>query len=289
MKYWLCALLMCASFAFAGPLTVTQTTDGAVLAAALGGGGGLTINSAAVLNGAATQFATYTGFNSSPVMIGDGVVMSSGDVTQVTAAFHSTADTPSTDTGQSGTAEFDAYGPGHITNFNASYDVAALQVNFNLSAASQVGFDFVFGSIEYPDYTNNYTDSFLAFLDGTAPANQIVFDAGGNAVQVGSSFASELTTADTNTAFSNPHGLMKLHTFTIQPLTAGDHTIIFEVGDVNDHILDSGVFISNLHAGSGSGGTGGDVPEPASLTLIAFGGAALAAARWYKRANIMSE
>jgi hypothetical protein len=201
----------------------------------------------------------------------------------VYSGFHSTADTPSNDTGQPGTPEFNAYGPGHITNFSASYDVAALQVNFSLSSASQVGFDFVFGSIEYPNYTNNYTDSFLAFLDGSAPANQVVFDAFGNPVQVGSSFATELTTADANTAFSNPHGLMKLHTFTLQPLTAGDHTLIFEVGDVNDHILDSGVFISNLHAGSGSGGTGGDVPEPASLTLMALGGAALAAVRWYKR------
>jgi len=269
--------------AFSGPLTVTQTTNGPTLATALGGGGGLTITSTAILNGGDNQFGTYTGFDSLPVTIGDGVVMSSGWVTQATAANHDTGDLPSTNTGHPGTAEFDAYGPGHITNFSASYDVAALQVNFNLSSASQVGFDFVFGSIEYPVYTNNYTDSFLAFLDGTGAANQIVFDAAGNAVQVGSSFATELTTADTNTAFSDPHGLMKLHTFTMAPLAAGDHTLIFEVGDVNDHILDSAAFITNLHAGPGSGGTGGDVPEPASLTLIGIGLAGFAAIRWNKR------
>ena len=76
---------------------------------------------------------------------------------------------------------------------------------------------------------------------------------------------------------------MKLHTFTMAPLAAGDHTLIFEVGDVNDHILDSAAFITNLHAGPGSGGTGGDVPEPASLTLIGIGLAGFAAIRWNKR------
>ena len=120
--------------------------------------------------------------------------------------------------------------------FPISYDVAALKVDFTLNAASQVGFDFVFGSVEYPVYVNSFTDAFIAFLDGTASADQIVFDASNNPVQVGTSFASALTTADTNTAFSNPHGLVKLQTFTNE-LAAGSHYIIFEVGDVNDHVL----------------------------------------------------
>jgi hypothetical protein len=253
----------------------------------LGGGGGLTINSVSINNGAASQFGTYTNFTSAPVTIGNGVVLSTGQVVQTTAAFHSGGDTPSTDTGAAGTAEFDAYGPGHITNFSSSNDVAALLVNFTLSSSSQVGFQFVFGSIEYPVYTSNFTDAFVAFLDGTGTANQIVFDASNNAVQVGSSFAGALTTGDTNTAFSNPHGLLKLQTFTVNSIAAGPHTILFEIADVNDHILDSAAFISDLHAGAGAGGTnpGGEgVPEPVTSTLVGIGLAAggLAARRWRK-------
>lgn len=267
----------------ASALTVTQTTNTTDLGAALGGAG-LTIGTVSINNGAPEQFGTYTGFTSPPVTIGDGVVLSTGQAVQVTSAFHDSGDSPSTDTGQPGTAEFDAYGPGHIANFIDSNDVAALQVNFNLSSASAVGFTFVFGSVEFPVFTNQFTDAFVAFLDGTDPTNQIVFDASNNAVQVGTTFAGALTTADTNTAFADPHGLMKLQTFTNE-LSAGDHSIIFEIGDVNDHILDSAVFISDFHAGTGPCTGTCAVPEPASLALFGIGMAGLAVARRRKHAS----
>jgi hypothetical protein len=266
---------------------VTQTTNTSLLATALGGGGGLTVNSVTILAGAASQFGTYTNFIGAPITIGNGIVLSTGQVVQVTPAFNNglqgAGSTPSTDTGMPGTAEFDAYGPGHIASFSAAFDVAALQVNFTLSSPSQVGFQSIFGSLEYPQFTSSFTDAYLAFLDGTAPANQIVFDASNNAVQVGTTFAGALTTADTNTAFANPHGLLKLQTFTMNQLSAGPHTLTFEIGDVNDHILDSAVFISGLQAGSGPGGTTPSVPEPATYLLAGIGLAALAAVRYRKR------
>ena len=262
-----CAFLLATS-ASATTLIVTQTTDSAVLATALGGGGALTINSASVTNGAASQFGTYTGFTSPPVTIGDGVVLSTGKVVDTTADSYSFLNSPSTNTGASGTAEFDAYGPGHISSFGGSNDVAALLVHFTLSSDSQVGFDFIFGSVEYPTFIGTFTDSFLAFLDGTAVSDQIVFDAFNQAVQVGSTFGSVLTTEDTNSAFADPHGVVKLQTFT-NTLSAGPHTIVFEVGDVNDHILDSAVLLTNFRAGPGNPGTDSNVPEPG--TLVTFG------------------
>jgi hypothetical protein len=268
-------------------LNVTQTTDAGALQAALGGTG-LTINSVSITNGAASQFGTYTGFTSPPITIGNGVVMSSGQVVQVYPSFNNglqgASTTPSTDTGQPGTAEFNAYGPGHIANFSISHNVAALQVNFTLASPSQVGFEFIFGSVEYPQYTSSYTDAFVAFLDGTAPSDQVVFDASNNAVQVGTSFASALTTADTNTAFADPHGLLKLETFT-EELAAGAHSILFEVGDVNDEILDSAVFISNFHVGQGTPGTkppDGVIPIPGSVVLLGSGLLGLTGWRWRK-------
>jgi hypothetical protein len=67
-------------------------------------------------------------------------------------------------------------------------------------------------------------------------------------------------------------------------LDAGPHYLIFEIGDVNDHTLDSAVFISNLRAGTGTPGTGEtedppyvDCPhinaQPASTSACAAGSA----------------
>lgn len=249
--------LICSSAALAAPVLVTPTTSSPAFTAALGGGGILTITSAAVQNGAASQFGTYTGYNGGPVTIGDGIVMSTGQVAQVTPGFNNgqqgSSTTPSTDLGSGANAAFTSYALGRVANFSSGNDVAVLQIAFTLSTASQIGFDFLFGSVEYPQFTSVYTDAFFAFLDGTGASNQIVFDASNNPVQVGTTFAGALSTGDTNTAFGSPHGVLRLTTFTSGQLAAGAHTLTFMIGDVNDGILDSAVFISNLRATAGSG------------------------------------
>lgn len=195
------AVLLAGAQASAG-IIVTPTTDPTTLANALGGTG-LTIDSVAATNGAPSQFGTYQNFS----LLHNGVVLSSGNVVD-TAGPPSSSDNPATDTGQPGTPEFDKYGPGHIANFNASYDVARLQVNFTLATASAVSFKFIFGSIEYPNWVSNYTDSFVAFLDGTDSKNQIMFDSNYVPVQVGKSFSDKIVTSNTETAFGSPHGFI---------------------------------------------------------------------------------
>jgi MYXO-CTERM domain-containing protein len=263
-------------------IIVTPTTDPASLAAALNPTG-LTIDSIVINNGAAGQFGTYTNFTTPPITFAPGVVLSSGLVAE-TPGPSNPGSLPSTATGAAGTAEFNAYGPGNITNFNESFNVAAMQVNFTLPTASPVSFDFVFGSIEFPVFTSQFTDAFLVFLDGMT--NQVSFDSNGNPVQVGMSFADLVTTADLNTAFANPHGLIQPLSTTTMELGAGPHTLLFEVGDVNDQILDSAAFIANLRASSACPpGSTCAVPEPASslpllgASLIGLGGLAVARRR----------
>jgi hypothetical protein len=259
------ACSFCAASANAS-VTAVPTMNGAALKAALNPNG-LTIDSVTIHKGVAGQFGTFSNFQAPPVTIANGIVLSSGKVNNLgpipgaTLPGYDPASPPAqvnsqmTFVGSGGTSEFDEHGLAEIDNFNASYDVAAIKVVFTLDEDSQVKFDFIFGSVEFPYWTGQFTDAFAVFLDETDPSAQICFDANGNPIQVGSSFAGLETTDDVNTAFSNPHAVIHHLTTTTEDLAAGEHVLWFEVGDVNDHILDSAVFISNLRTGVGDPGT----------------------------------
>jgi hypothetical protein len=273
----------------ASALVVTPTTDsGALTGALVANPSNFNSISASYIQGNAAQVGTYTGFTSPPVTIGNGVVMSTGNASDTPGPYRNDVGNGEVDTnfGGGSTSEIDAYAPGHITNWNSSHDTAVLQVDFNLANPSAIKFSFIFGSVEFPEFTSNFTDSFLVFLDD----DQITFDAGGNPVQVGSSFASLLRTDDTNTIFTgvgadpgnDAHGLLDVLTTTSGTLSAGAHTLLFEVSDTNDEALDSAVFITGLdttvNAGgpvTEPGGPGTSAPEPGTLALLGLGLAGL--------------
>jgi hypothetical protein len=268
-------------------IIVTQTTSSALLSTALQGSG-VVITSATATHGSANQFGTYNSFSQ---IYSPGVVLSTGFATDTAGPPHFI----SSQMGSGGTTEFNTYGSGHITNFNSSNDVARLTVTFTLASASAVAFDFIFGSMEYPQYTNSFTDAFLAFLDGTAVTDQVSFDANNNPVQVGTSFGGQVHISNTETAFGitggNPstdyHGYIGALTTTTGTLSAGTHTLTFEVGDVNDQQLDSAVFLANLRTSTNDGGpiTGelNPVPEPATMTMLGMGVFTMAGYGWRRR------
>lgn len=263
-------LVLSLSISALGSVVTIPTTDNDLLADALNASGGLEIDEVIIRNGMPGQIGTYSNFLLAPVTIASGIVLSSGNVSnlgpipEASEPWYDPASPPSQVNSQmfpfsqtGGTPEFNDYGfvGGNIENFFGCYDVASIEVQFTLDEDAQVKFDFVFGSVEFPYWTSQFTDAFLVFLDGTDPENQITYDAGGSAVQVGSSFAGLETTDDVNSAFSNPHALIHHLTTTTAELSKGQHVLIFEVGDVNDHILDSAVFISHLRTGVGDEGT----------------------------------
>lgn len=269
-------LLATASLALACPLVASAqvatavTSEPRTLASALQsalGANGLAITDVRLRNGDPLQIGTYSQFSSPPVTIADGIVLSTGSVVNLAPfgaandpKYHSSAPPEwlTTAMGSGKTGEFSEYAEttGAIENYFDVEDVASVEIEFTLDHDSSVRFDFVFGSIEYPFWTGAYTDAFIVFLDDTLPTSQIAFDDAGHAIQVGQSFAELVTTADTNTAFSQPHGLIQSLTTTTAVLAAGTHTLWFEVGDINDQVIDSAVFIANLRAEGGTPGTG---------------------------------
>ena len=291
MKYFVRIGVLAVSAALAtssfGILITSPASATAMVAAGLGAApAGVTVTSA-TYNGADVATATYKQLAFAPLnSIARGLLMTTGDASL--AAGPNTEDSAGLDNGGPMQTFTNYDGVNSVDLFN----VATLTINFDVLSATNLSFDFSFGSEEYYYYTNSpFDDSFFAFLDGGTKT--LALDKNGLPITIDNQFLTIDNRPDyfdpTNgfglpdrPGTGTPEGIAELQYdgFTQVLRTsfnvgAGSHSLVFVIGDAGDPVLDSGVFISNI-LGPGSGGEDTDpVPEPSSMIALGLGALAM--------------
>ena len=256
-------------------LIVNPTGDATTLGSTILGNGITATNF--VYTGAAKASGTFTGGISAGIGIDQGIILTSGDAKLAVGPNNSTGASGSN--GVSGDAALTALG-GFPTN-----DASVLKFDFT-STSSDLFFNFVFASEEYPEYVNSYNDVFGFFLDGkniallpgtTTPVSINNVNASKN-----SAYYVSNTPAIYNIQYD---GFTTVLTAKASGLTAGNHTIKLAIADAVDSAFDSAVFLqANTFAATdptlpalpptGAGAGGAEVPEPFTIVGTLVGGTA---------------
>jgi hypothetical protein len=204
-----------------------------------------------------------------PLGIGAGVLLTSGITpgTSNTSTWYG-ADNSGTSGFINGDADIDA-----VVNTvfqTQSYDATTLKFDFSVSdpAATSISFDLVFGSDEYPEWVDAFVDCGVVIVDGVNYAlfnNDPLHPLSVISPNLAAGYFQDNGTGIIPIEYDGVSGRLRI----VAPLKAGlsTHTIKIGIADTGDHILDSGLFIANMSAGTtpGSGvvsnpggGTSGD-------------------------------
>jgi VCBS repeat-containing protein len=209
------------------------------------------VTSTVALNASsATAVGTYDG-SQDPLGIGPGILLTTGTMPGMT------------NTSQSFGQSNNAWGNALIDQvinpvFNtASYDATTLSFSFNVTdpTATSVSFNVVFGSDEYPEWVDAFVDAGVVFVNGV---NYALFN---HDPMHPLSVVSQNTQAGYFQDNANGDlpieydGVSKVLTIVAPIIQGSINTITIGVADCGDHILDSGLFLSGLTAGTlpGSG------------------------------------
>jgi len=241
-------------------------------------------------NATVQQSGTFTGFNLAPstgvgptLTLTNGIVLSSG---QANIGNSNTVNNRSVSTGSGSNAMLGALSQSAGGTFTTN-DANVLTFRFQVAAGiTSVSAQFVFGTEEFP--TQPVTDIFGFFVDGVNyaqfPNGNLISNTPGNPTNfIANPVGTGLYGIEYNglTQAFNVVGLLGTAD------SFGFHTITIGIADTADSIFDSGVYITNLTAGTATGGGigGGTVPEPGSMALVglALGVAGFAARRSRQR------
>lgn len=137
-----------------------------------------------------------------------------------------------------------------------SYDATTLAFSFNLSdpKATSISFDLVFGSDEYPEWVDAFVDCAVVIVDGV---NYALFnnDPLHPLSVISPNLAAGYFQDNAGTILPIEYDGVSGRLAIVAPLNSSltTHTIKIGIADTGDHILDSGLFIANMSAGTNPG------------------------------------
>ncbi|MFN9568324.1 MAG: choice-of-anchor L domain-containing protein [Cyanobacteriota bacterium] len=137
-----------------------------------------------------------------------------------------------------------------------SYDATTLAFSFSVNdpLATSVSFDLVFGSDEYPEWVDAFVDCGIVIVDGVNYAlfnNDPLHPLSVISPNLSAGYFQDNAGNVIPIEYDGVSGRLRI----VAPLKAGQttHTIKIGIADTGDHILDSGLFIANLSAGTDPG------------------------------------
>lgn len=202
--------------------------------------------------GAVSQFDTAVG---SPLGISAGVLLTSGTTpgTSNTSTWYG-----SDNSGSSGFTNGDADIDAVVNTVfqTMSYDATTLGFAFSVNDpnATSVSFDLVFGSDEYPEWVDAFVDCGIVIVDGVNYAlfnNDPLHPLSVISPNLSAGYFQDNAGNVLPIEYDGVSGRLRI----VAPLKAGQasHSIKIGIADTGDHILDSGLFIANLSAGTDPG------------------------------------
>ena len=145
-----------------------------------------------------------------------------------------------------------------------SYDATTLEFDFTVTdpTATSVTFDIVFGSDEYPEWVDLFVDSAIITVNGV---NYALFNHDPNAPLsvISSNLAAGYFQDNAGNVLQTEYDGVSHVLKIVAPVNStGVNHIKIGIADTGDHILDSGIFISNMTAGNTPGS--GVVVDPST-------------------------
>jgi len=206
-------------------------------------------------SGDAPQTSFYDG--SLDLNIGPGILLTSGDATpplENTESGYSITQNGNTDSDLQAVADSAFEGSGEVQDAN----LLAFSFTINDPTVTSVTFDLVFGSDEFPEFSDSpFVDIAAVFVNGE---NAALFN--NNENQPLSVISENLSLGNFIDNESNDlpieyDGVSSALTI-FAPVNQGTNTVKIGVGDTGDTALDSGLFVANFNTSSiGDGGSDG--------------------------------